>query len=144
MRATLPPSRGRTDPTVTSKLVRDLMTREVATLHPEDKLEVANDVMRLGRIRHMPVVGPNGELVGIVSQRDLFHAALVKLLSGYGASASTTVFDIVVVEETMQRGVVTVSPELPLQDAAKLMISRRIGCLVVVENDRIVGILTES
>ena len=129
---------------MTSKLVRDLMTREVATLHPEDKLEVANDVMRLGRIRHMPVVGPNGELVGIVSQRDLFHAALVKLLSGYGASASTTVFDVVVVEETMQRGVVTVSPELPLQDAAKLMISRRIGCLVVVENHRIVGILTES
>jgi CBS domain-containing membrane protein len=129
---------------MTSKLVRELMTREVATLHPDDKLQVANDVMRLGRIRHMPVVGHDGKLVGIVSQRDLFHAALLKVLGGAGASATHAVFDAVVVEETMQGGVVTVSPDLPLRDAARLMIERRIGCLIVLENDAIVGILTES
>jgi CBS domain-containing protein len=128
---------------MTSKPVRDLMTREVATLRPEDKLQVANDVMRLGRIRHMPVVDQDGKLVGIVSQRDLFHSALLKVLSG-NASASNTVFEAVVVEETMQRGVVTVGPDLPLRDAARLMIERRIGCLVVVENGAIAGILTES
>lgn len=129
---------------VKSKLVRDLMTREVATLEPHDKLQVANDVMRLGRIRHMPVVSEGGELVGIVSQRDLFQAALLKALGGYTGSADQAVFDAVVVEETMQRGVVTVAPDLPLQEAAELMLTRRIGCLVVVEGGTIAGILTES
>ncbi len=147
--AALSPARRRpervTQPnTMTAKLVRELMTREVATLRPDDKLQVANDVMRLGRIRHMPVVSHEGELIGIVSQRDLFHSALLKVLGGQGASATHAVFDAVVVEETMQRGVVTVAPDLPIRDAARLMIERRIGCLVVVENGAIAGILTES
>lgn len=121
------------------------MTREVATVQPHDKLQVANDVMRLGRIRHMPVVSDQGELVGIVSQRDLFHAALLKALDGYAAPGTHTAFDDgVVVAETMQRGVITVAPDLPLRDAARLMLERRIGCLVVVEDGHIAGILTES
>jgi CBS domain-containing membrane protein len=129
---------------VTAKLVRDLMTREVATLQRHDKLQVANDVMRLGRIRHMPVVGQAGELVGIVSQRDLFHSALMKVLGGYTTEVTREVFDVVVVEETMQTAVVTVSPDMPLSEAAKLMMTRRIGCLVVLEGGVITGILTES
>lgn len=119
------------------------MTREVASVRPDDKLQVANDVMRLGRIRHMPVVDREGRLVGIVSQRDLFHSALLKALGGC-SSESHAFVDAVAVEETMQRGVVTVGPDLPLREAARLMISRRIGCLVVVETGAIVGILTES
>jgi CBS domain-containing membrane protein len=100
--------------------------------------------MRLGRIRHMPVVGQAGELVGIVSQRDLFHSALMKVLGGYTTEVTREVFDVVVVEETMQTAVVTVSPDMPLSEAAKLMMTRRIGCLVVLEGGVITGILTES
>jgi CBS domain-containing protein len=119
------------------------MSRDVVTLERNDKLLVADDLMRLGRIRHLPVVDENGKLAGIVSQRDLFHSGLIRAL-GYGSHAQRQALDMVVVKEAMRGDVVTTTPETPLADAANLMLDRKIGCLVVLEHDQIVGILTES
>ena len=63
--------------------VRDIMAKNPATLGRNDTLNIADDVMSLGRIRHMPIVD-EGSVVGIISQRDLFRSALVKAL-GYGS-----------------------------------------------------------
>jgi CBS domain-containing protein len=124
-------------------LVRDVMTPDVATLDRNEKLTVADDVMRLGRIRHLPVVDSDGELVGIVSQRDLFHSGLLRAL-GYGSHAKQQALDLLVLKEAMKTEVVTVTPDAPLAHAAKIMLERKIGCLVVVEAKKIVGIITES
>jgi CBS domain-containing membrane protein len=63
------------------KRVRDVMTSEVTTLKRNDKLTLADDIMNLGRIRHLPVLDDDEkELVGLVSQRDLFRGALAKAL----------------------------------------------------------------
>lgn len=124
-------------------LVRDLMTSDVVTLERNEKLVVADDVMRLGRIRHLPIVDEEGGLVGIVSQRDLFHSGLMKAL-GYGSHAQHNVLDMLVVKEAMKTDVVTIAPNTPLVDAAKLMFDRKIGCLVVLEGKKIAGILTEG
>jgi CBS domain-containing protein len=124
-------------------LVRDVMTPDVATLDRNEKLTVADDVMRLGRIRHLPVVDSDGELVGIVSQRDLFHSGLLRAL-GYGSHAKQQALDLLVLKEAMKTEVVTVTPDAPLAEAAKIMLERKIGCLVVVEAKKIVGIITES
>ena len=123
--------------------VREVMTRDVVTLERNDKLLVADDLMRLGRIRHLPVVDEDGRLVGIVSQRDLFHSGLIKAL-GYGSHAQRQALDMVVVKEAMRSEVVTTTPDAPLRDAARLMLERKIGCLVVLDGQQIAGILTES
>jgi len=119
------------------------MTSDVVTLGRNEKLVVADDVMRLGRIRHLPIVDDDGRLAGIVSQRDLFHSGLMKAL-GYGSHAQQNVLDMLAVKEAMRDDVVTTAPTTPLVDAAKLMIERKIGCLVVVDGDKIAGILTEG
>lgn len=124
-------------------LVRDLMTREVVTLNRNERLAVADDLMKLGRIRHLPIVDDEGLLVGIVSQRDLFLSGLLRAL-GYGSHAQRQILDIVSIKEAMKTDVVTVSPDTPIRDAARLMLEKKIGCLVVTEGKRIVGILTES
>jgi CBS domain-containing membrane protein len=124
-------------------LVRNVMTRDVVTLERNDKLLVADDLMRLGRIRHLPVVDENGKLAGIVSQRDLFHSGLIRAL-GYGSHAQRQALDMVVVKEAMRSEVVTTTPDTPLAEAAKVMLERKIGCLVVLENGELIGILTES
>jgi len=124
-------------------LVRDVMTKDVATLGRNEKLVVADDVMRLGRIRHLPIVDEDGGLAGIVSQRDLFHSALLRAL-GYGTHAKERAMDLLVLKEAMKTEVATVAPTAPLTEAAKVMLERKIGCLVVVEDEKIVGILTES
>lgn len=119
------------------------MTRDVVTLDRNDKLLVADDLMRLGRIRHLPVVDEEGRLAGIVSQRDLFHSGLIKAL-GYGTHAQRQALDMVVVKEAMRSDVVTTTPDTPLRDAARVMLERKIGCLVVLDGQQIAGILTES
>lgn len=124
-------------------LVRDVMTTDVATLDRNEKLAVAEDVMRLGRIRHLPIVDEEGALAGIVSQRDLFHSGLLRAL-GYGTHAKDRALELLVLKEAMKTDVVTVTPSAPLVEAAKIMLQRKIGCLVVVEGKKIVGILTES
>lgn len=125
------------------KLVRDLMTVDVATLGRNDKLEAAEDLMRLGRIRHLPVLDEDGGLAGIVSQRDLFHSGLIKAL-GYGSHAQRHALATVAVKEAMTTDVVTTTPDTPLRDAARVMLERKIGCLVVVDQARVVGIIAES
>jgi len=124
-------------------LVRDVMTKDVATLGRNEKLAVADDVMRLGRIRHLPIVDEDGALAGIVSQRDLFHSGLLRAL-GFGSHAKDRAMDLLVLKEAMKTEVVTVTPSAPLTEAAKTMLEKKIGCLVVVEGKKIVGILTES
>ena len=124
--------------------VADVMVREVATLNRNDEVSLAGDVMRLGRIRHMPVLDEDtGELVGVVSQRDMFAGALARAF-GYGEAAQRRVLKTIPVKEVMSAEPITASPGLPLQDAARLMLERKIGCLPVVEDGKLVGILTES
>jgi CBS domain-containing membrane protein len=132
-----------TMPTNADTLVRDVMTKDVITLGRNDKLSVADDVMKLGRIRHLPIVDDDGALAGIVSQRDLFYSGLMKAL-GYGSHAQRNALDLLVIKEAMKTEVNTIAPDAKLHDAAKLMLARKIGCLVVVEAGKIVGILTES
>jgi CBS domain-containing membrane protein len=124
--------------------VRDVMTAQVTTLKRNDKLTLANDVMQLGRIRHLPVLDDDGEqLAGIVSQRDLFRGALAQAL-GYGQHASRKLLDTFAVKDIMATDVITTSPDTPLVDAARVLMERKIGCLPVVDKERLVGIITEG
>jgi CBS domain-containing protein len=123
--------------------VRDVMTRDVVTMGRNETLRTADDVMRLGRIRHLPVVDDDGSLAGVISQRDLFHSGLLKAL-GYGTHARGSVLDGLAIKEAMKTEVATTTPDAELRVAAKLMLERKIGCLVVLEHERIVGIVTES
>ena len=124
--------------------VRDVMTSDPTTLKRNDKLTLADDIMRLGRVRHLPVVDDDGEiLVGIVTQRDLFRDALAQAL-GYGKHAQRKILDTLSVKDVMATEVVTTSPDTSLIEAARLLTERKIGCLPVVDHGRLIGILTEG
>ncbi|HEY9157958.1 CBS domain-containing protein [Candidatus Binatus sp.] len=124
--------------------VRDVMSADPTTLKRNDQLTLADDIMRLGRIRHLPVVDDDDQrLVGIVSQRDLFRDALAQAL-GYGKHAQRKILETLSVKDVMTTDVVTAGPDMHLIEAARLLTERKIGCLPVVENGRLVGILTEG
>jgi CBS domain-containing protein len=84
-----------------------------------------------------------GRVVGVVSQRDLFHAALAAAL-GYRQRAHRMLGRAIGVREVMSEPAITVSPEAMVKEAARLMIEHKIGCLPVVEGHTLVGILTET
>ena len=122
--------------------VSEIMQREVATLREEDQLTVADDVMRLGLVRHMPVL--SGEkLVGVVSNRDLLAASLTTALE-FGAKERRAFLRSVEVREVMTKDVVSVGPDMPIAKAARILIDRRIGCLPVVKGGALVGLVTET
>lgn len=122
--------------------VKDIMVKEVATLDINDELSLANDIMRLGRIRHLPVVD-GSRLAGIISERDLFRTSLAQAL-GYGTKASRDLMKTLRIKDIMVSEVVTVSPETDLCEAVQIMVEQKIGCLPVVEEERLVGLITET
>ena len=123
--------------------VRDVMSPKPQTLERNDQLSVADDLMRAERIRHLPVLDERGALAGIVTQRDLFHSALVKAL-GFGTSVRDKMLGTILVKEVMNADVITTTPDARLTEAARVMADEKIGCLPVVDGATLVGILTEG
>ena len=114
--------------------VADFMTRELVTVQEGDDLALAESILHLGGIRHLPVVR-EGKLVGLVTQRDLLRSGA----SGGPAARAIMARDI------MTRDVATVGPETSLVHAAHLMLRHKYGCLPVCAPDgRLLGIITES
>ena len=97
--------------------------------------------MNLGRVRHFPVV-EDDELVGVVSQRDLYRASLGTVMQ-YGEKAQRAFLESVAVKEVMADPI-SISPDATVRDAARLMMEHKIGCLPVLEDSRLVGIVTET
>ncbi len=123
--------------------VRDVMTPDPFTLGRNDRLSIADDLMSQKRIRHIPVLDDDGRLAGIISQRDLFRGALLRAL-GYGSRAEQLMLGTVAVKEAMTEEVLTTTPDTPLAEAARLMVQRGVGCLPVLADGQLVGIITEG
>lgn len=125
------------------RLVKDYMSTSLITVSADESLRLAEDIMEMGHIRHLPVVD-NGKLVGIVSQRDLFRSSLSNLLS-HKKSDVDLFEESVNLQEIMSNEVITVSPDTPFKEAAALMLSHKFGCLPVVdEKSKLLGLITES
>ena len=118
------------------KTVGELMTRDLVTLKETQNLALADELLRLHRIRHLPVVR-EGKLVGLITHRDLLKAASHK--SADPARQTQWAADI------MNRDVRTVRADMPLRDAVRVMLDNKFGCLPVVgESGNLLGILTEA
>jgi CBS domain-containing membrane protein len=124
-------------------LVEEVMSRDVFTLERNQKLSVADDLMKQRRIRHIPVVNSDGDLCGILTQRDLFRGILLRSL-GYGSRAEQKLLDSLAVKDAMHEDVMTISADSALSDAATLMLSNKVGCLPVVDGERLVGMISEA
>ena len=123
--------------------VSDLMTTEVVTLTEDETLAHAQRCMARGRIRHLPVIR-EGRLVGLVTHRDLL-AASFSIFAEVKADEQRRVFATVPVAEAMHRDVVTVSPNLGVSQAARILLENKYGCLPVVDDEStLLGIVTEA
>ncbi len=123
--------------------VRDLMTSKPYTLGPRDNLAALYDLMDTHRVRHVPIVDGDGDLVGLLTHTDLALSALGGL-SDLPLSMERDLLQRRRVREIMVTEIETVEPDTPLANAANLLIENKIGCLPVVEGNHLVGILTES
>jgi len=124
--------------------VKDLMRTNVVSLRVGDTLGVAEDIMSMGRIRHLPVVDEENRLVGLVSQRDLFRASISSVL-GFDRSKEHEWMGKIRIRDIMAKQVVTIDPEAGVTDAVEKFIEEKFGCLPVTDAEgKLVGLLTET
>jgi len=112
------------------------------TLGPDDTLDLANDVISLGRIRHIPIV-ENGKLVGLLSERDLIGAAANQVF-GLKQKTRSALLKTVLIKTIMKKHLLTVAPETEIKDAAHLMAAKKVGCLPVLSEGALVGLVTTT
>lgn len=123
--------------------VSDLMTTDVFTLGEDEDFVSANQIMELRHVRHLPVT-KGKRLVGLITHRDLMRAQakLYAKLASVDPDAETAV--TVTVADIMSEALLTCPPDTPADDAARMMLDAKIGCMLVTENDALVGIVTET
>lgn len=122
--------------------VRDLMTEGVFAVGVEDNLETIRTLMEERNIRHAPVVGSDGILLGLVTHRDLLRNSLRS--EALPPQAAAEAMQMTTAGEIMTLNPATADPELDIRQAARVMLDKKYGCLPVVEGARLVGIVTEA
>ncbi|MCP5057207.1 MAG: CBS domain-containing protein [bacterium] len=122
--------------------VRDIMGRQLVTISAGDRLSTVEDIMTLGHVRHMPVVQA-GQLVGVVSERDLLRASL-SVLSEHRDDERRAFMHMVEIERVMSTPPIVVQPDATIEEAALIMAESRIGCLPVLDGDQLLGMITET
>jgi CBS-domain-containing membrane protein len=122
--------------------VREIMSTDVEVVERNDHLRMVEERMAARQLRHVPVV-EQGDIVGLVTQRDLFKAAMSSAM-GYGEKAQKAFLQSVRVKEIMVYPVLTVTPDTPVAEAVDILMQRGIGCLPVVERGKLVGMVTKT
>lgn len=119
------------------------MSTDLVTLHKEQSLSLAEETMKIRRIRHLPVVDDDFHLVGLVTHRDIM-AVKISALSRLSDSEQSSLELAVPVSSIMQADIWTVEPTMAATNAAKMLHDHKFGCLPVVLDSRLVGIITEA
>ncbi len=125
-----------------SHLVRDIMTTTLTTLPRESSLLDSAITMRRTSLRHLPILDAERR-AGIITERDVQRCA-PSLLGDITQDEYNAIFENTPIERVMFRNPVTIAPDASIRDAVALMLDRKVGCLPVVEGERLVGILTRS
>ncbi|GAB4360135.1 MAG: CBS and ACT domain-containing protein [Gammaproteobacteria bacterium] len=121
--------------------VDQIMTRDVITVKPETKLARIADVMHKHKLRHLPVVDAEQRLAGIISHRDVQRAE-PSWITTLDKGEANYLLSKVTAEKIMHHDVITCSSDTLVEQAGCIMREEKIGCLPVVDEGRLVGILT--
>ena len=123
--------------------VKDVMTTDLVTLKETDSVALARQIMGEQRIRHLPIQSETGDFVGLLTQRDVL-AATVSVLAEVDQATITAMEAAIPIRELMTTAMTTVDEDTGLREVALILLELKLGCLPVVSNNRLVGIVTEA
>ena len=124
-------------------IVSDLMTTQLFTLLESDSLYTAKQIMEMARVRHVPIVDAKDTFIGLITHRDMLSVAVSKL-SDIAPSTQDELDAGIPLREIMRTDVAIVSSDTQLRDGAQMLLDHKYGCLPVVDNGKLVGIITEA
>lgn len=124
-------------------LIKDVMTKNPITVDPKATILEATDLMKKNNIKKLPVLDKSGALVGIITENDLQKAAPSEATT-LDMYELTYLLSKLKVEKTMTKNVKTVSANETVEEAARIMADGDFGCLPVMKDNLLVGIITDS
>lgn len=117
------------------------MTTHLVTLKVDDTLRLADDLMNLARVRHFPVL--DGEKVaGVINQDDLLHASMVSVVRHPRDPVRDLLGEVKI--KTVMKPATTISPDASIHEGARIMVERGIECLLVLDGEKLVGLVSRT
>ncbi|MFP4516134.1 MAG: CBS domain-containing protein [Desulfovibrionales bacterium] len=123
--------------------VADLMTSDVFALGDQDTLLTARSIMTLAKIRHIPIVDSENRFAGLLTHRDILNAS-VSRFAEIDQQEQDELDAGIPIREIMRTDVKTVTPDMHIKEAARLLLEHKYGCLPVLAGEQLVGIVTEA
>ena len=123
--------------------VKDRMTPNPIMGYPDMAVTEAQDLMQSKGIRHLPIVIDEAKLVGLITRSSL-RSALPSDVSRFSRFEVSYTLSKIKVHSVMIKDVITIEPDTPIETAAFLMATQKIGTLPVVQEDKLVGIISDS
>lgn len=123
--------------------VKDIMTSEVFVLHATQTMELLRSLMRIKHVRHVPIVEPDNTFVGLMTHRDLL-AQTISRLADVDEEEQEYLDRNIYIVNIMKTDCLTADPEMDLCRALAMLLEHKYGCLPVVSDGKLVGIVTEA
>lgn len=123
--------------------VSTIMTQDVITLNRTDNLDTAEVLFKKNNIRHIPVVDQK-EIIGMLSYTDLLRISFADAVDEYEQDVDTIVYNMFTIEQVMAKNLISVNPNSTIKDVAEILSKREFHALPVVDNGKLVGIVTTT
>ncbi len=123
--------------------VKDIMTKDVFTMNAAQNLAELRVLMKARHIRHVPIVDGENHFMGLLTHRDLLSHTISRL-AGIDDSEQYDLDKNIIIQHVMKSDVVTASPETDLRTAISILLENKYGCIPVVVEKNLVGIVTEA
>ncbi|TSE04147.1 CBS domain-containing protein [Aquimarina algiphila] len=123
--------------------ISKIMTSDVITLNSTNGLETAEMLFKKNKIRHIPVVKGDA-VVGILSYTDLLRISFVDTVNEFEHEVDTVVYKMFTIEQVMAKNLVSVNSDTMIKEVAEILSEREFHALPVIDNDKLVGIVTTT
>ncbi|GGG40964.1 CBS domain-containing protein [Bizionia arctica] len=123
--------------------ISDIMTKDVITLNHTDDLETAEHLFKSKKIRHIPVV--SGEkIIGMLSYTDLLRISFADAIDEEEDNVDTVVYNMFTIEQVMAKNLTSVNSSTTIKEVAEILAKKEFHALPVVDNKKLVGIVTTT
>ncbi len=123
--------------------VKDIMSKKVYYFGPDKTLDLIKETIEKAHVRHVPVIDKNQKLLGLITHRDILRMAFSEF-GGIDKNKQNEFDRVVTAKEVMRTKVITTTAQTDLREVARVMIDHKIGCLPVLEDEKVVGLITEA
>ena len=125
-------------------LISEIMTKNIIALNRDDDLETAEMLFKRNKIRHIPVVAAEEVIIGMLSYTDLLRISFADAVYETEEEVDTLVYNMFTIDQVMAKNVVTVSSTATIKEVAKILAENEFHALPVVDDGRLVGIVTTT